>query len=242
MGDAHYMPQPALPEVPGRGARQIGSPSARPSCCRCRTSTSSSRCRRRSPRSPSRTRRRSTPSCSEPRPRRCARSPPIREHLGRRDRLLRGAPHLGPEPAAPSACPLRRPRRRLVADGMRWVACRPGFFLPVRVLSRLFRRLFLDELRAAFDGRQTGFFGALAGLADRTAFARRLQRTAAGRVGGLCQAPLRRARTGARPISAATRTASRSPTPAGGLTGDGRSASAGATTASQEQGHDASGR
>ncbi len=32
----------------------------------------------------------------------------------------------------------------LSLDGERWVSCRPGFFLPVRVLSRLFRRLFLD--------------------------------------------------------------------------------------------------
>jgi Putative transposase/Transposase zinc-binding domain len=60
-------------------------------------------------------------------------------------------------------------------DGTRWVSCRPGFFLPVRVLSRLFRRLFLDELRAAFAAGKLGFFGALADLADPTAFARRLR-------------------------------------------------------------------
>ena len=36
-------------------------------------------------------------------------------------------------------------------DGTRWVACRPGFFLPVRVLSRLFRRLFLQDLQNAFE-------------------------------------------------------------------------------------------
>ncbi|MBL8660961.1 MAG: IS91 family transposase [Rhodospirillales bacterium] len=59
-------------------------------------------------------------------------------------------------------------------DGARWIASRPGFFLPVRVLSRLFRRLFLDELRAAFDARQLGFFGDLADLANPAAFARRL--------------------------------------------------------------------
>jgi Putative transposase len=57
----------------------------------------------------------------------------------------------------------------------RAVSCRPGFFLPVRVLSRLFRRLFLDELRAAFAAGKLGFFGALADLADPTAFARRLR-------------------------------------------------------------------
>jgi hypothetical protein len=50
----------------------------------------------------------------------------------------------------------------LSLDGTRWIACRPGFFLPVRVLSRLFRRLFLDELCAAFEAGELGFFAALA--------------------------------------------------------------------------------
>jgi Putative transposase/Transposase zinc-binding domain len=62
----------------------------------------------------------------------------------------------------------------LSPDGMRWVACRPGFFLPVRVLSRLFRRLFLAELDAAFAVGQLGFFGELAEFAEPVAFARRL--------------------------------------------------------------------
>jgi hypothetical protein len=56
-------------------------------------------------------------------------------------------------------------------DGTRWVACRPGFFLPVRVLSRLFRRLCLQDLQAAFAAGQLGFFGDLAHLSDPTAFA-----------------------------------------------------------------------
>src|SRR5271156_6002649 len=59
-------------------------------------------------------------------------------------------------------------------DGTRWIGCRPGFFLPVRVLSRLFRRLFLDELRAALTAGDLGFFGDLAGLAEAAAFDRRL--------------------------------------------------------------------
>ena len=62
----------------------------------------------------------------------------------------------------------------LSPDGRRWVSCRPGFFLPVRVLSRLFRRLFLEKLRAAFDAGRLAFFGALAGLAAAPVFARRL--------------------------------------------------------------------
>src|SRR4029077_4963145 len=56
-------------------------------------------------------------------------------------------------------------------DGTRWIGCRPGFFLPVRVLSRLFRRLFLQNLQAAFDAGELRFFGNLAGLAAPTAFA-----------------------------------------------------------------------
>jgi len=60
-------------------------------------------------------------------------------------------------------------------DGTRWVSCRPGFFLPVRVLSRLFRRLFLDQLRAAFEAGELGLFGALARLAEPAAFSRRLR-------------------------------------------------------------------
>jgi hypothetical protein len=57
-------------------------------------------------------------------------------------------------------------------DGTCWVGCRPGFFLPVRVLSRLFRRLFLNELRGAFEAGELGFFGALAGLAEPATFSR----------------------------------------------------------------------
>jgi len=59
-------------------------------------------------------------------------------------------------------------------DGSRWVACRPDFFLPVRVLSRLFRRLFLESLEAAFEAGKLSFFGALADLEARPVLARRL--------------------------------------------------------------------
>jgi len=59
-------------------------------------------------------------------------------------------------------------------DGTRWVECRPGFFLPVRVLSRLFRRLFLQQLQQAFDNDELQFFNSLAALKDRVAFAKYL--------------------------------------------------------------------
>jgi Putative transposase/Transposase zinc-binding domain len=55
-----------------------------------------------------------------------------------------------------------------------WIACRPGFFLPVRVLSRLFRRLFLQDLRAAYEAGKLSFSGNLAGLTAPAAFSRRL--------------------------------------------------------------------
>ena len=56
-------------------------------------------------------------------------------------------------------------------DGNSWVACRPGFFLPVRVLSRLFRRLFLEKLAAAHAAGELQFFGNHAPLTDAKAFA-----------------------------------------------------------------------
>ena len=62
----------------------------------------------------------------------------------------------------------------LSLDGQRWISCRPRFFLPVRVLSRLFRRLFLEKLAAAHAEQRLAFFGQLAGLADRATFAERL--------------------------------------------------------------------
>jgi Putative transposase/Transposase zinc-binding domain len=55
-------------------------------------------------------------------------------------------------------------------DGQRWVSCRPGFFLPVRVLSRLFRRLFLEKLLATHLAGRLSFFGDHARLVDAQAF------------------------------------------------------------------------
>jgi hypothetical protein len=60
----------------------------------------------------------------------------------------------------------------LAADGQRWVACRPGFFLSVRVLSRLFRRRFLEELDQAHRAGQLQFYGEYAQLSDTSAFAK----------------------------------------------------------------------
>ena len=58
--------------------------------------------------------------------------------------------------------------------GTRWIACRPGFLLPVRVLSRLFRRLFLEQLEAAFTAGTLHLAGSLHALRDPDAWARYL--------------------------------------------------------------------
>lgn len=62
----------------------------------------------------------------------------------------------------------------LSPDKKNWIACRPGFFLPVRVLSRLFRRLFLDGLQQAFDNDELTFYASLESLKDPQAFRRYL--------------------------------------------------------------------
>jgi Putative transposase/Transposase zinc-binding domain len=62
----------------------------------------------------------------------------------------------------------------LAPDGARWIPCHPGFFLPVRVLSRVFRGKFLALLRAAFDRGRLLFHGKLAALANLDEFQHRL--------------------------------------------------------------------
>jgi hypothetical protein len=59
----------------------------------------------------------------------------------------------------------------LSQDAERWVACKPGFFLSVRVLSRLFRRRFLEELEKVYRSGRLQFFGEYAALANPAAFA-----------------------------------------------------------------------
>jgi hypothetical protein len=58
----------------------------------------------------------------------------------------------------------------LSRDGTQWISCQTGFFLPVQVLSRLFRRLFLEYLVKAFDAGKLEFFSSLESLRDRCSF------------------------------------------------------------------------
>ena len=62
----------------------------------------------------------------------------------------------------------------IALDGTRWISSRPAFLLPVRVLGKLFRRLFLSRLITLHDAGRLAFFGSMSDLADRRAFLRHL--------------------------------------------------------------------
>ncbi len=135
---------------------------------------SSSPCPRPSPRSPISTQRWSTASSSAPPPRPSVPWPPTPSTW---------APRSGASPLLHTwgQTLVHHPHRHgvvpgggLSIDGTRWVSCRPGFFLPVRVLSRLFRRLFLEALQDAFDAGTLHFGASLDTLRGRTAFLRHL--------------------------------------------------------------------
>ena len=83
----------------------------------------------------------------------------------------------------------------LSRDGTRWIACRPGFFLPVRVLSKLFRGKFVHHVRAAFERGDLGFHGRLAELRNRTAFESLLADSLRQEMARLRQATVRSTRT-----------------------------------------------
>jgi putative transposase/transposase-like zinc-binding protein len=68
------------------------------------------------------------------------------------------------------------PAGGLSLDRTRWIACRPRFFLPVRVLSALFRGLFLDYLNRAYEDGKLQFAGSLVDLAQPAAFNRLLKK------------------------------------------------------------------
>ena len=134
-----------------------GSKTAKPNSFRPHTSTWSSPCRKRLPPSPIRIRKWFTVFSSARSPRPYARLPLIL-NIWAPDRLPCHPAQLGTKLAFPSASPLRRAGGGISVDGKRWIACRPGFFLPVRVLAGLFRRLFLEDLQTAFDQGKLQFF------------------------------------------------------------------------------------
>ena len=207
-----FLPQPALPQVPGAGAGRVARRAARPSCCRFPTSTSSSPCRRRSPRSPSRTRRSVYAilfRAAAETLRTIAADP---RHLGAEigfvavlhtwGQTLQHHPHVH--------CVV--PGGGLSPDGTRWVACRPGLLpagqrarpavpaaLP-RTSRRRLRRRRAALLRRARSARRA--------RAPSPPTARRC----AGSTGSSTPSRPSAAPSRCWPISAATPTASPSPT------------------------------
>ncbi len=121
----------------------------------------------------------------------------------------------------------------LSPDGSRWIACKPGFFLPVRVLSRLFRRLFLEGLAALHAAGRLAFFGDLAPLADQPRLRRRARAVAPRPNGSSTPRGRSPGRRPCSPISPATPTASRSRTPGSSRSTRRASPSSGRTTGSK---------
>lgn len=113
-------------------------------------------------------------SCSTRPPTRCGRSALIPSILAPRSGSSRSfhtwGQNLGHHPHIHCVVP----GGGLSPDGSRWISCRPGFFLPVAVLSRLFRRLFLEALEKAFRAGKLQFFSSLERLREPGPFRRYL--------------------------------------------------------------------
>ena len=122
-----------------------------------------------------------------------------------------GAAHLGlgNDPSSPRAHD--RAGRWALQDDSRWISCRPNFLLPVRVLSKLFRRLMLEKLLAAHAAGSLRFLGSHAHLVDVKAFAALLAPLARN-AGSSTPSARSRARRPCSPICRATPTASPSRT------------------------------
>ena len=150
--------------------RGNGSKNARRSFCRFHTITSSSPCRLRSKPSRSRTRPPSTTSCSRIAAETLITIAADPKHLGARIGLTAVLHTWGSALTHHPHVHVIVPGGGLSPDGSRWIACKPGFFLPVRVLSRRFRRLFLEGLAALHKANRLVFFGDLAPRADKRAF------------------------------------------------------------------------
>ena len=199
------------PKCQGAAARH-GSPSARPSCCRSPTSTSSSPCRPRSApiafqnkavvydllfRTAAET---LLTIAADP------------KHLGARIGLTAVLHTWGSALTHHPHVHIIVPGGGLSLDGSRWIACKPGFFLPVRVLSRLFRRLFLEGLAALHAAGRLVFFGELARPRRQERLRRRASRRCAAPSGSSTPSGRSPGQRRCSPISPATPTASPSRT------------------------------
>src|SRR6202165_2861572 len=142
-----------------------GWPNARPTCWRCRIITSCSRCRRRLPTSRTRTRPWSMIlfKASAETMLTIAGDP---KHLGARIGITSVLHTWGSTLTHHPHVHMIVPGGGIALDGSQWVSCRSRFFLPWRVLAKLFRRLMLEKLVAAHAAGQLQFFGQHSHLDD----------------------------------------------------------------------------
>src|SRR5260370_1315601 len=177
---ARTAPLPQRPSTPAATAtvqnakarrQSSGSPSAQPSCCRCPTSTWCSRCRLPSPISPYQNKAGVYDLLFKVSAETMLTIAADPKHLGARIGITSVLHTWGSAMTHHPHVHMIVPGGGISPDGKRWVSCRPGFFLPVRVLSRLFRRLFLEKLVAAHAVGRLSFFGDHVHLADAQSFA-----------------------------------------------------------------------
>src|SRR6201987_4770448 len=152
--------------------RLSGSRRGRRSCCPCHTSTWSSHCPRQSAISPIRTRRGSTISRASAETMLTIAADP--KHLGAKIGITAVLHTWGSTMTHHPHVHMIVPGGGISLDGSRWLSCRPRFFLPVPVFSKLFRGLMLAKLLAAHKAGQLQFFNQYAHLAEPKPFARYL--------------------------------------------------------------------
>ena len=193
-GQLSLVPQPALSQVPVHSPRSLAQQASEPACCRWPIPTSSSPCPNNWHRSHSATSACSTTCCFAPPLKPCSPIAADPRHLGARigvlavlhtwSQDLRHHPHLH--------CLV--PAGGLALDHSRWIACRPGFFLPVRVLSRLFRGKMLAFLQQAYKKGELRCLGTISQSRRPTSVPLPVAAAAFHGMGRLCQTTLRRTR------------------------------------------------
>src|SRR5450631_1672895 len=149
-----------------------GWPSAKPSCCRCRTFMSSTRCQANCVTSPARTSASSTNLLMKAAAETTLAIAAAPKRLGARIGIIAVLHSWGSALTHHPHLHMIVPGGGLSFAGARWVASRSDFLAPINVLARLFRGKMLAMLMAAHDANQLTFFNTLAGLADKRTFKR----------------------------------------------------------------------
>ena len=165
------LPQPALPQVPGRGRAHVDGGAGGRAAARALLPRRLHAAGRASATSPTRTRRVIYDLLFKASAETMLTIAADPKHLGARIAITSVLHTWGSAMTHHPHVHMIVPGGGSVADGERWIAARPNFFLPVLVLSKLFRRLMLEKLVAAHEAGKLEFFGEHAQLAGDKAFA-----------------------------------------------------------------------